>query len=71
MEILDNTTMPDFYTFTQKVLVLLFKVQNFKLNADKSECLKVKSCLELMRTKFHGPMAPASWSGSELFSLLS
>ena len=43
MEILDNITMPDFVHFHTKVLVLLFKVQNFKVNADKSECMKVNS----------------------------
>ena len=59
---------------TKKVLVLLFKIQNFKVIADKSECIKVKSfykCLDLMHTKFHGSVAPASRSGSELFILSS
>ena len=62
MEILDNTTIPDFDNFHKKVLVLRFKVRNFKVSADKSECIKAKSsnnCLEL-HTKFYGSAAPAS-----------
>ena len=52
-----------------KVLVLIFRVWNFRVNANKSEYIKVKSskkCLDLMHTKFHSSVAPASWSGSEL-----
>ena len=34
-----------------------FKFQNFKIIANKSECIKIKSsykCLDLMHTEFHG-----------------
>lgn len=37
MKILDDTTIPDFVHSHKKVLALLFKVRNFKVNADKSE----------------------------------
>ena len=47
MEILDNTTMPDFVHFHKKVLVLLFEVRNFKVSVNKSECLKVKYLIKI------------------------
>ena len=66
LEIFDNTTMPDFVHFHKKMLVLLFKVRNFKVSTIKSGCMKVKSCnrcLNLMHAKYRGFAVPASWSG--------
>ena len=63
MEIIDNSMMPDFVYFHKKVLVLLFNVWNFNINANKSECIKIRSsnkCLHLMHIKFHGSVAAPS-----------
>ena len=68
MKVHDNVR---FCPFSQKGSGTIFKVRNFKVSADKSECVKFSSsnkCLDLMHTKFYGSVAPASWSGSELFS---
>ena len=65
MEILDVTTRPGFVSFHKMVPVLLFKVRNFKVSADKSKCIK-NQLFDFMHTKFHGPEACTSWLGSYL-----